>query len=218
MNRGLALAFLLALGCGSEDPTDDGAGGDASSAGSETSGPSAGPGGSTGSCGACAGTCSDGVCLAPASIRFDDLAFDDVVTTQYADLATFSILGTGAVRVADYEWAYVTAQVSSLPNWICPGDVCGGCCNQDMAIDFTFPVRNLRFVGVGVDSSGKVAEVHVFQGDAEIGVVDVVGSGSDDQAPLVDLSVYQDVTRIEIRNITDSAGLGWDDFEFDTTS
>ena len=161
------------------------------------------------------GSCVAGTCYKPAVINFDALKFDDDVSSQFSQYATFSTSGTFKVKVADYDWSYVSAKVASPPNWICTGQLVGGGCTADTYIDFAHPVRHLHFTGVAVDSAGKVATARVFAGSQMLGAVDVIGNGDDSKPPQVDLSAYENVTRLEIVNVTDSAGLGWDDFTFE---
>src|SRR5262249_2324495 len=104
----------------------------------------------------------------PAAIRFDDLQFQDVVSNQYP-LATFSTVAGSKVNVSDYTWDALSPHVSSTPNMICVGVLAGGGCNKDLYVDFTKPVRKLRFIGVGVNNSGTVAVAHLFAGQTELG-------------------------------------------------
>jgi len=62
---------------------------------------------------------------------------------------------------------------------------------------------------------GVVALVDVFQNNVFSSTVNVIGHG----VPLssVDLSAFSNVTRIRIHDITDTVGIGWDDFTFNGT-
>lgn len=142
------------------------------------------------------------------TIDFDDLAPDTVVTNQYAT-ATFSS-SAGNVNYAEDQ-----SLGSSLPNFICTGPIGGGInCIEDTYVDFTNPVNNLNFLAIGVNDIGKVAEVNVFVNNVYNSTIDVIGNGTPSTPDFVSIAL-SNVTRIEIVNITDSAGIGWDDFNFD---
>lgn len=144
-------------------------------------------------------------------INFDDLPRGGitgvVVTNQYPS-ATFS--SNGGVN-------YVTTQPSyygSPPNFICTGRYGAIDCQQDTIIDFRGPVDGLTFNAMGVNDTGQVALIDVYQHGALTATVPVIGHASSYAPELQDLSQYNGITRIQIRNITDSAGIGWDDFSF----
>jgi hypothetical protein len=121
------------------------------------------------------------------------------------------------VNVSDYSWDALAPKVSSAPNMICVGVLAGGGCNQDLYVDFTKPVRKLKFVGVGVQDSGTVAVAHLFAGATELGQANITGQGTDTKPAVADLSAYTGVTRLEVVMVTDAAGLEWDDFEFEVS-
>jgi hypothetical protein len=151
------------------------------------------------------------------AIRFDTLSFKDQVTTQFASEATFTA-AAGFAWVGNYSWASISPVVTSPPNFLCVGDIGTAgpdCCNKDLYVDFIRPVRNLKFKAMGVENLGKVAQVRVFRSGTYAQTVDVLAPGSDAVATVVDLSQFDDITRIELVNVTDVAGLCWDDFEFD---
>ena len=72
------------------------------------------------------------------------------------------------------------------------------------------------FFAVGDDDVGTVAMVDVFENDAFSATVKIIGDGNGFTPIEVDLSAFNDVTRIEIHDVTDTAGLGYDDFTFTT--
>jgi len=142
-------------------------------------------------------------------INFDNLGNNVEVTNQYPE-ATFS--STGGYT----NWTTAQNLGSSLPNFICTGPTGGGInCAQPTYIDFTNPVYNLTFLGVGINDTETVAQVRVFVNGSPSSTVDVIGQGNPNVPVTVNLSAFQNVTRIEIINITDSGGIGWDDFTFD---
>jgi hypothetical protein len=141
-------------------------------------------------------------------INFDSLADGAIVTNQFPE-ATFSSTA-GFVN-------QITAQSlgSSLPNFICTGPTGGSIdCVNETIVNFTNPVNNLKFLEVGDNNAGVNAQVDVFVNGVFASTVGAVGDGNPFAPNLVDLSAFNDITRIRIHSITDAAGLGWDDFSF----
>lgn len=154
---------------------------------------------------------------AGVDINFDDLPAGpitgEVVSTQYPQ-ATFSST-PGNVN-------YVTTQpqlTDSPPNFICTGPIGGEIgCMQDTIVSFTSPVSDLTFSAIGVNDSGQVALVDVYTDGTLAATVPIIGQGNGEVPLPVDLSAYTDVTSIDIREITDAGGIGWDDFSFEPGS
>lgn len=142
-------------------------------------------------------------------INFDNLPVNTVVSSQYPQAVFSSDPGEVLLTVAQNLG-------SSLPNFICTALAAGAIdCTHSVIVKFTSPVNNLTFLGTGVNDTGKVAEVDVFQNGVLSSTVDMVGIST--IAPvLVDLSAFTNVTSIDIHNVTDTAGIGWDDFIFNT--
>lgn len=141
-------------------------------------------------------------------INFDALADGEVVTNQFPE-ATFSSTAGFVNRI--------TAQPlgSSLPNFICTGPAAGGIdCVHETIVDFTNAVNSLTFLEVGDNNSGINALVDVFVNGVFTSTIGAVGDGNPQLPNLVDLSAFNNITRIRIHSITDLAGLGWDDFSF----
>ena len=142
-------------------------------------------------------------------IDFDGLQDRDIVTTQFAGV-TFSS-AAGFVN-------YVTTQPAfngSKPNFLCTGPVNAPItCRADTYIDFATAVSGVRFNALGIDDAGLVAQVHVFDGTGLLGTVDVIGASQRLEPLAVDLSGFSGVRRVELVNILDGAGIGWDDFQF----
>ena len=136
-------------------------------------------------------------------VDFDDLPSGTVVTNQYPN-ATFSS-EPGYVNLA-----FSHTSSSSAPNIICTATDGGSItCTADTYIDFTPAVNGLTLMAVEVNNAGPQCQIVVFEGGVQTAVVDVVGP----MVPngLVDLSAFSNVTRIEIVDIIDGAGIGWDD-------
>ena len=160
--------------------------------------------------------CSTEICVtipdcsasAVTIIDFDELTDGDVVTNQFQE-ATFSSSAGNVNSVA------ATAFTHTPPNFICTGPAGGSInCVEDTFVDFTNAVDSLTFWAIGVCGVGTVAEVNVFVGDVFDTTVDIVGLGDQLTPFMVDLSSFSNVTRIELVNITDLFGIGWDTFSF----
>ena len=148
----------------------------------------------------------------PASatvINFDNLGNGVVVTSQYAGVTFSSQAGSQVLTSAQ-------SLGSSLPNFICSAKVGSGInCVDDVYVDFLGGVSGLSFKAVGANNVGNMGDVRVFAGATLLGTVNMVGSGTPLTPVFVNLAAFANVTRIEIANVTDAAGLGYDDFTFD---
>lgn len=139
-------------------------------------------------------------------INFDD--YSGEITNQYQRDAIFSTTSGKAnvtLSFADYFQ-------SSKPNILCGTSSCA----EPTYVDFKNPVSNLTFLSVGVNNTGKVADVNVYVRGAKAATVPLTGMGMATTPVIVDLSMYADITRIEIASITDFQGIGYDDFRFMT--
>jgi hypothetical protein len=144
----------------------------------------------------------------PITIDFDALATGVVVNTQFAE-ATFSApAGSDNLTVA-------LAAGSSQPNVI-ETEPTGGPPDgtRDTYVDFPCPVGSLSFSAVAVDNVGPVANVNVYESGVLTATVAVEGAGTPTVPVRVDLTAYNNVTRVELVGISDASGLGWDDFVF----
>jgi hypothetical protein len=144
----------------------------------------------------------------PITIDFDALATGVVVTGQFAEAAFSAPAGSDNVTVA-------LAAGSSQPNVIETEPVGGppdG--TRDTYVDFPCPVGSLSFSAVAVDNVGPVANVNVYESGVLTATVPVVGAGTPTVPVRVDLTSYNNVTRVELAGITDAGGMGWDDFVF----
>jgi hypothetical protein len=145
---------------------------------------------------------------APIVIDFDALAADVVVDAQYST-ATFSAPAGFA------NWTVALNGGSSQPNVLMTGPDSGGSDGlEETDVDFPAPVASLTFSAVGVDGTGPVAAVNVFQGGVLTTTVEVDGVGDPTTPVRVDLTAFGDVTRIELVAINDAGGIAWDDFQF----
>jgi len=147
-------------------------------------------------------------------VNFDDLPAGTVVTNQYSNM---EISGDPA-----YPNVIVASSDASPPNSIgAPtpppdGDSIGNPYIHPLYIDFTTPVNGLHFVQERDDSAAgvEIAEVNVFEEGKMTVSVPVFSTGGFYVPGEVDLSEYSNITRIEVTNVTDPAGLLYDDFSF----
>lgn len=139
-------------------------------------------------------------------INFDNLGNGVQVTNQYAGVTFSSQAGSQILTTAQ-------SLGSSLPNFICSAKVSINCVD-DVYLDFSTAVSALSFIAVGDNNVGQNGNVRVFAGMSLLGTVNIIGDGNGFTPYLVDLGAYSGITRIEIANITDVAGLGYDDFTF----
>lgn len=143
------------------------------------------------------------------SIGFEGLPNGTIVTNQFSDVV-FSA-NAGFVNK-------VTTQpgLGFGNNFICTAPTAGGInCTQETILTFSSGVNNLSFYQVGDNASGVVALVDVFQNGLFSVTVNILGFNDSSVPNLVDLTGFSNVSSIRIYNITDPAGLGWDNFQFE---
>lgn len=139
-------------------------------------------------------------------INFDNLGNGVQVTNQYAGVTFSSQAGSQILTTAQNLG-------TSLPNFICSA-VTSINCVDDVYLDFSTAVSGLSFFAVGDNNVGHNGDVRVFGGSTLLGTVNIIGDANGSTPYLVDLGAFSGITRIEIANITDLAGLGYDDFTF----
>lgn len=164
----------------------------------------------------CAGIaliCSAAPAAAQEIINFDTLSAGNVVTNQYAGLGVTFSAETGSQVI-------VTAQNlgSSLPNFICSGVNGSINCVDDIYVDFATAISGLTFLSIGANNVGDVGDVRIFAGLLLLGTADIIANGTPNSPDLIDLTAFSGITRIEISNVTDLVGLGFDDFRFTSSS
>lgn len=145
-------------------------------------------------------------------IDFDGLAGNVAVTNQFAE-ATFSSPTSGQeVRTVAF------GGDNSIPNIICTATVGGSLnCTDDILVQFTNPAFNLTFLSIGDDTNGVAGLVDVFVSDVFSSTENINGDGSTATGEIVDLSAFSNVTSILIHGVTESGGIGFDDFSFNVT-
>ena len=86
-------------------------------------------------------------------------------------------------------------------------------------VDFSTPVAWLSFQGLGINNrSGKVAEARVYAGSSLVGTIDVMAANQGLNPLLIDFGAQSGITRLEIDQITDGGGIGWDTFTYTASS
>jgi len=150
-------------------------------------------------------------------------------TLAFGDLIGFEGLADGTVITNQFAGVVFSAnagfenQVTTQPgigfgdNFICTAAIGQGInCVEETILTFTGLVNNLTFWEVGVNDSGLVALVDVFVNSVFSATVNIFGFSTPFTPSLVDLSGFSNVSSIRIYNVTDTAGIGWDNFEFVT--
>lgn len=137
------------------------------------------------------------------------------ITNQYAADGVLFSSTAGNVNYVTTQPAYL----STPPNFICTGPIGGSInCTAETILNFSAPVQNLNFDGMGVNNTGNVASIDVFTNGSFNSTVQVVGAGQGFSPDHIDLSAFSNITEIRIYNITDGGGIGWDTFQYDTST
>lgn len=138
-------------------------------------------------------------------LTFEEFAGGDRIAT--VGNATFS--SNDAVDIYDFGGLYAQSGV----NTIAPNRA-GGSFNGDLYVDFAEAVSDLSFWSGGDDTFGTQATINVYVGGLLDSSLALVGDGNVNTVDLQDLSAFTGVTRIEIVNVVDPAGLVYDDFGY----
>ena len=146
-------------------------------------------------------------------IGFDDVPSGTVISNQFPP-AVFSTTSQWYL-LAHSQWAYG----SSFPNILDHGPVVYPHGYVPLYVDFTTPVNNLKFYVLAVDDNRPgIAQINVFQNHrtSPSATMSVNGFGNAFVPILIDIggAGYNNITRIEVFNITDVNGIGYDDFSF----
>ena len=143
------------------------------------------------------------------TINFDDLASSSTVSNQYSGV-TFS--SDPGIQIYTYPLAGLFG--TSGPNLIGTTTSQGLDGTKNLYVDFAQAVGNLSFKVVGDNTVGTAALIDVYTTTGFAGQVNLVTDGNGFSPDLVDLSSFTNITRISINTITDLAGIGYDDFQF----
>jgi len=142
-----------------------------------------------------------------AVITFDSLATNSVVGTQ-SGATFFTPSGDGEVRV------FTGCCSHTDPNSIGSHAGSGFNFNGDVNVTFATAVNNLMFYIGGDDRVGVAGLVDVFGTSGLLGTFSLIADGNSRTEELQNLSAFLNVTGINIRNVTDPAGLVYDTFSF----
>lgn len=129
-----------------------------------------------------------------------------VVDTQYPGVTFSSTPGENNLVSSQSGIGFGT-------NFLCTGTSFIDCVHETL-LDFSAPVSGLSFYAVGSNDSGDTAKVDVFVNGAFAATQLIHTNGIFNVPDLVDLTAFNNVTRIRIYDITDGGGLGWDNFSF----
>jgi len=144
------------------------------------------------------------------SVNFDTLANRTVITTQYAGVTFSSVSGQQNVALS------FVGGGSSAPNILCTSSVESGLnCTQPTYLAFATPVSNVRFIGTGIDApvGVTIATATIYAGGTVLNTRTVISAGSA-AASVINFTGFSGITRLEITNITDPGGIGWDSFTY----
>ncbi len=85
-------------------------------------------------------------------------------------------------------------------------------------VTFKRPVRNVTVQVVGVNANTKVATARFVHTNGSVDTRDVVGRGNYTLPVLLDGVGIEDVSKLEVVDVADAFGLGFDDLTFDILS
>jgi hypothetical protein len=142
----------------------------------------------------------------PVQIGFEDLPANTILSDQYAAHATFATDSTSHITVWN---AHDFGTGQYIQTGLTFGDT-----GFPLYVDFTKPIRNLSFTVLGANSNSACADMHVVHAGV-IDTIPLVGHGNPTTNVAVDLSAYDQVTRLEVVNITDFDSIAFDEFHFD---
>lgn len=104
---------------------------------------------------------------------------------------------------------------STIEQLICSGPAGSGInCSAPTFIDFISAVTGVSIKGMGINDVGVVAQANLYNGATFLGAVNINGNAEVYNPVFVDFSSYGALTRIELTNITDGGGIGWDDLAY----
>ncbi len=125
---------------------------------------------------------------------------------QYAQWGSFTSDPPNEVVVLGPTFA------NSVSDWVCPS--LGNDCSNDLFVDFTAPVTNVGFIVTLAHGDARVVTARLLNGDTVIVEQDIQGTGSYVDVIEVELSNSQPATRLELVDIDDYYGIGYDDLHF----
>lgn len=205
---GLALACAgkdKDLGDGTDDTGDTS--GDTSGGNGGDSGDSGG--GNGGDSGSDSGDTPD-YTWTPVLINFDENTRQVDVATVYPEV-TFEVEAPYAL----YSWNYSTYS-RSTPMSVYTAQSAGGAgVRTDIRFVFTRPVRALEFYTLGDQTNGVYGYVDVLTESGATDTVPLRGDGGATSAELCDLTAWDDIVEITLRDIEDAYTVNIDDISFE---
>jgi hypothetical protein len=146
----------------------------------------------------------------PVLIDFDELSGEIDVGTTYPEV-TFSTDDDSRF----YSWNYPSYARSEPYTAYTANSPGGAGVRADLTFTFTEPVRALEFWTLGDQTNGRYAWVDVVTEQGETGSVALVGDGGSSTAERCDLSAWEHITSITIRDVEDSYTVNIDDISFE---
>ncbi len=144
-------------------------------------------------------------------LDFDELADGEVVTDQYAEYGVIS-----SSPGCSFEVTSAAGTASSEPYYVFAYYSCDTAPNAPFYIDFAAPVRAPSITLAGVNNSGVVGTVRLLAEDGSVVVEEAAMGLGDPYEPVVlTFADASDITRLEVVDVDDSYGLGFDDLAFD---
>jgi hypothetical protein len=153
------------------------------------------------------------------TVGFDDLTDATEVGDHYLPHATFSAGAGNAFR--SYDLTGINLDPITPP---CMGAVQhqSDASDYTLAEEFTvtFPrgAVNLKFTMLGVNTNGAFGQVTVQTASGEARTIPLAGAGNPQTPVEVDLSSQGHVTSMHVHSLSDSYGLGYDNFTFTTVA
>ena len=156
-------------------------------------------------------------------INFDDVLTGTAITNQYAPAVFSTSFGWYLVAHNQFYDGAFSNYGSSQPNILDHAPIVYPHAFAPLYVDFTQPVNDLKFYVLAVDDLGPaIAQINIYQnhGSAPSATRNIPGFGHFFIPVPVDVGGwgYNNVTRIEIVNVTDTQGIGYDDFTFSIAS
>ena len=151
-----------------------------------------------------------GALAARNRIDFDELKDREVVTDQYAGVVFSANVGYRPIVISN------DPSVVSSPHSICTFD--GKHCQGTLILTFENPVSNLSFTAAGFDAeTGAVSGVMtIHHGAGQVTKMNIISTGVASTPVRIELTELRGITQLEIDSSPDEAGLGYDNFNFNS--
>jgi hypothetical protein len=193
---------------------DSGAAGDDAAAGGTDSNVTGGGGtdGSSTDAESALDAAADGGVVEPPDAGTSEVSysynFDELSSGQVTDLVLpgVRITGPAGIQVVHDSSPYF---VDSRPNYIVSlPDY------HDITFTLDGPSRDFTINVVAVGSSARAATAHLYLAGQPVATVDIIGAGTQYTPVPLDLSAHGLLDRVEITDVDDNLGVGFDDLSF----